>query len=223
MSLLADHNLPFAIALGAMLLLSLLQIIGLGDLDSGSDVDVDLDADVSADLDAHASADGLPDVGVLGAVTTLLGIGRVPFLIWLIVFLFLFAGIGVSIQSLAQRLTGAPLYSWLAAVITLGATLPVTSALVRPLARILPRDETSAVALNTLVGRRAQITTGTARTGYPARASVRDQFGHTHHVMVEPHDANSELHEGDELLLVRREAQIFFGISVAERTLAPLS
>lgn len=215
MGLLADYNLPFAIALGVMLLLSVLQIIGVGDLD--------LDGDVDLDVDVDAGVDTTGDVGAMGVFTTLLGLGRVPFLVWLIVFLFLFAAIGVGIQSLAENLTGSPLYSWLAAIISLGATIPATSVLVRPLGRILPQDETDAVGLDSLVGRRGQITTGHARTGYPARAKVRDMHGHTHHVMVEPHEQSGEMHEGDEVLLVRREGQLFFGMPLAVRKLAPIN
>jgi hypothetical protein len=221
MSLLADYNLPFAIAFGAMLLLSLMQIIGVGDL-----FDLDADLDIDADLDAaaaDASADFDGGTSIMGGITTLLGLGRVPFMIWLIVFLFLFASIGVSIQSMAGNLLGAPLYALLAAVITFGVTLPVTATLVRPLGRILPQDETTAVGIDSLVGRRATITTGHARTGYPARAKAFDRHGQTHHVMVEPHEAGSEIHEGEEVLLVRREGQTFFGVPLAERKLAPIN
>lgn len=215
MSLLADYNLPFAIAFGAMLLLSVLQIIGVGDL-----FDFDADVDLDADLDTPASFDG--SASIMGGITTLLGLGRVPFLIWLVTFLFLFAAIGVSIQALAGDLLGAPLDALLAAAVTFAASLPVTATLVRPLGRILPQDETSAVGIDSLVGRRASITTGIARKGYPARAKVRDRHGQTHHVMVEPHEDASEMGEGDEVLLVRREGQTFFAVPLAERKLAPV-
>lgn len=216
MSLLADYNLPFAIAFGAMLLLALIQIIGVGDL-----FDLDTDLDIDADLDSPADFDG--SASIMGGITTLLGLGRVPFLIWLMTFLFLFACIGVALQSFAGDLIGAPLDALLAAVITFGATLPATATLVRPLGRIMPQDETSAVGIDSLVGRRATITTGQARQGYPARSKVRDRHGQTHHVMVEPHEATSEFHEGDEVLLVRREGQTFYGVPLAERKLAPLN
>ena len=216
MGLLADYNLPFAIAFGAMLLISVMQIIGVGDLfDSDVDFDIDTDVDTSADFGGSAS--------IMGGITTLLGIGRVPFLIWLVTFLFLFAAIGVGLQSLASDLLGAPLHALLAAVVSFGATLPATATLVRPLARIMPQDETSAVGIDSLVGRRATITTGTARQGYPARAKAYDRHGQAHNVMVEPHEAGSEIHEGDEVLLVRREGQTFFGVPLAERKLAPLN
>ena len=209
MSLLADYNLPFAIALGVMLLLSLIQFIGVGDM---------FNADVEASVDAEVSFDG----SLMGGITTLLGIGRVPFLVWLMVFLFLFAAIGLGIQQLSDMLLGVPLYSWLAALVSAGATLPATAVLVCPLGRLLPQDETDAVHVESLVGRRAVITIGHAATGSPARAKVLDFHGTTHHVMVEPHESGTEVHEGEEVLLVRREGQVFFGMPLAERRLSPV-
>lgn len=206
MSLLADYNLPFAVALVVMVLLALLQAVGLGAMFGDSDLD--------ADADGH---DGIAD-GLLA----FLGVGRVPFMVWLASFLLLFAALGVGIQSLADGLLGAPLDRWVAAALAAVAALPVTGVLVRPLAAILPGDETSAVGLDSLVGRRATIVVGRAAAGHPARARVLDHHGRAHHVMVEPHEADSEMLEGDEVLLVRREGEAFYGVALQERRLAPL-
>lgn len=208
MTIFADGNLPFTMALAAMLLLAVLQIIGVGDL---FNTDVDLDTDAGPGEAA----------GLGGALTTLLGIGRVPFFAWLMVFLFLFAGIGFGTQALADGLLGAPFDALLASVLAFVAAIPATSVAVRPLGRIMPQDETSAVSLQTLVGRRAVIEHGRAARGFPARAKVRDRHGHTHHVMVEPHEDTSEILAGDEVLLVRREGQTFYASPVAERRLSP--
>lgn len=217
MSLLADYNLPFAIALGLMLLLTLLQVIGLGDWDFGADFDVDADLNVDGEIADPTSA------GFGGALLSLLGLGKVPLFVWLIVFLLLFAVIGMAVQAFASDLTGAPLYPWLAALIAGGATIPLTAGVVRPIGRIMPQDETTAVGLDSLVGRRAKVTDGKAEKGSPARARVRDRFGHAHYVMVEPHEDASVIPAGDEILLVRREGQTFFGVPLAERKLAPMS
>jgi hypothetical protein len=203
MSLLAAYNMPFAAALVLMVLLALLQVVGLGHLFGDHDLDTD-----------H---DGLAD-GML----SLLGVGRVPFMVWLASFLLTFAALGVGIQALADGLLGAPLGRWVAAAIAAVAALPVTGVLVRPLAAIMPHDETSAVGLDSLVGRRAQIVNGRAAAGHPARARVHDQHGHAHYVMVEPHEPDSEMLEGDDLLLVRRESETFYGVALQERRLAPL-
>lgn len=220
MSLLAEYNLPFAIAFGLMVLALLLQLIGLGDFDFGGDVDLDVDID-AADFDAEAVE--APSAGIGGALLTLLGLGRVPLMVWLMVFLLLFTVVGLGIQLFAADLTGAPLYPWLAALFSAGASLPATSLIVRPLGHLLPQDETSAVGLGSLVGRRGIVTTGRAERGSPARTRVRDRFGHAHHVMLEPHEDASVIHEGDEVLLVRREGNTFFGVPLAERKLAPMS
>lgn len=208
MTLLEPHNMPFAAALVIMLILAIVQLIGIADF---GDADFDLDAD----------GDGLPDAGMFDGLLTLLGIGRVPLTIWLALFLFLFAGIGLSVQELATSLTGSPLDSWLAALIAGVAALPVTGVFARPLGRILPKDHTTAVSTESLIGRRATITDGVARTGSPARARVKDVHGQTHYVMVEPHEASSEIHAGDEVLLVRREGGQFFATALAERRLSP--
>ena len=208
MTLLEPHNMPFAAALVIMLILAIVQLIGVADF---GDADVDLDTD----------GESLPDASMLDGLLTVLGIGRVPLTIWLALFLFLFAGIGLSIQELAANLTGNPLYSWLAALIAGVAALPVTGIFARPLGRIMPKDHTTAVSTDSLVGRRARITDGIARQASPARARVKDVHGQSHYVMVEPHEASSELHAGDEVLLVRREGNQFYATALAERRLSP--
>ena len=206
MTVFEPHNLPFAAALAVMLVLAAIQLVGRGDFFE-TDVDVDGDAAISP--------------GAIDGLFTLLGIGRVPFTIWLALFLLLFAGIGVGVQSLAEGMAGAPLDRWLAAALAGVGALPVTGVLARPLGAIMPQDETTAVPLDALLGRRAHITDGIARSGSPARARVRDYHGHPHHVMVEPHEAASELHAGDEVLLVRREGESFYATALAERRLSP--
>jgi hypothetical protein len=196
------HNLPFAAALGVMLVLAIVQMFGLGDF---------------GDADAEPGA----EAGTLDGLATVLGLGRVPFTIWLALFLLLFAGLGLGIQELAANLTGGPLDAWLASIFAGGAALPVTAVMVRPLAAVLPQDESTAVTLDQLVGRRARVTDGVARRGSPARARVTDQHGHPHHVMIEPHEADSEIPAGDEALLVRREGETFYAAALAERRLSP--
>lgn len=207
MTLLEAYNLPFAAALVLVGVLFVIQLFGV--------LDFDLDLDTDADGDAALGT------GALGGLLTLLGLGRVPLTIWLVAFLLVFAAVGVGGQALAASLTGAPLDRWLAAVLAGGAALPLTAGLVRPLGAILPQDESSAIDVATLVGRRAIVTDGTARTGSPARARVRDAFGQDHYVMVEPHEVDGQLPAGDEILLVRREGNQFYATALAERRLSP--
>lgn len=213
MTLLEVHNLPFAIALAALFVIAFLQVIGAGDLfDSGGDLEIELDADV---------ADGLEASGFMDGVSTLLGLGKVPFLIWLSCLLFVFSVTGVVGQWIIDSTTGSPLGAGLAALIAAAAALPLNGLFVRPIGKLLPKDETTAVGLESLVRRDAVIQTGTSRSGSPARAKVKDAFGQPHFVMVEPHDPTVELGEGETVLLVRREGQLFFGVAYQSPNLRP--
>ena len=198
MSLLDASNLPFVIALAALALIALVQVTGLGDVLEGV-----------GDFDA----DGGLDAGGLGeALTALFGLGRVPLLIWLACLLLIFGGIGLIGQAWIADLLGAPLAAGWAALAAGAAALPLNSLAMRPLGAVIPKDETTAIGLDELVRRDAEIQIGTARAGSPARAKVVDIHGQAHFVMVEPHDASSEFKAGDTVLLVRREGQTFYGV-----------
>ena len=211
MTLLEPYNLPFAIALAALFAIGLLQIIGVGDFFE-SDVEIEVDADV---------ADGLEASGFMDGFMTLLGLGKVPFLIWLSMLLFVFALVGVGGQALINGLTGAPFSAGIAAVLAAGVALPLNGLLARPVGKLFPDDLTTAVSLESLVRRDAVIQTGTARASSPARAKVKDAYGHPHYVMVEPHDASAELTEGETVMLVRREGELFFGVRYESPMLQP--
>ncbi|GMN03404.1 YqiJ family protein [Erythrobacter sp. MTPC3] len=206
MSLLEPHNLPFAVAIALLGFVAIMQIFGLADF-FGADADVDINLD--ADMDGP---DAISGSGFVEGLLSLIGLGRVPFLVWLTLFLVLFAAIGVSGQALAISLLGAPLHAGLAAVLSGIGTLPVNGLLVRPVGALLPKDETSAVGLDSLVRRDAEIQIGTAKAGSPARSKVIDMHGQPHFVMVEPHDPDTQLKEGETVLLVRREGGTFYGV-----------
>lgn len=194
--LLAPENLPFGVALCLMVLIGLVEALGLGLGAAHLDLDTDLHAD--------------------GDFLGWLGFGRVPLLILLVIFLALFALIGFGLQQLAGTLFGAPLSPWLAGPAAAILTLPLLGATARGAARVMPGDETSAVHRDSLLGKRATVTVGTARVGSPARARVHDQHGQQHFVMVEPTDERTLVPEGQSLLLVRREGDIFIGLAEGE-------
>ena len=204
MTLFEAYNLPFAGAAILLVFIALAQLIGMGDMFEGAEADIDLEVDLDADPTA---AGGLSD-----ALQTVFGIGRVPFLIWLSVLLFAFTVIGVVGQQVLASVLGAPLPAWLAAIAAGAAALPMTGVLTRPLERLLPKDETSAVGLDSLVRRDAEIQLGRATAGSPARSKVIDRHGHPHFVMVEPNDPEATLEQGETVMLVRREGQTFFGV-----------
>jgi hypothetical protein len=119
------------------------------------------------------------------------------------------------LQQIAAGWTGGLLPAPAAGAAALAVAFPLTSLLSRLLARILPTDETSAVSLATLVGRRGHIVLGEAAAACPARARVRDAHGLSHYVLVEPNLPGERLAEGEEILLVAREPGHFRAIAVA--------
>jgi hypothetical protein len=186
--ILAPENWLFSSALCLMLMIGIIEAAGLGGL--------------GADLDGDAS---LPDW---------LSIGSLPLSIALIVLLGTFGVSGFTVQQAAAAWMGEPLPALSAAAAALLIAAPATGYFGRLVARILPADETTAVSLDTLIGRRGRIVLGTASRDLPARARVRDAFGHSHYVLVAPHLAGETLREGDEILLIERAAGAFLAIAV---------
>jgi hypothetical protein len=187
----AGENLAFVIALGTMVLIGLVEAVGLGSSALGHDLDLDADGDW------------------LGW----LGFGRLPLLMLLVVFLACFSVIGLVGQQIALSSFGALLPGWIAIPAAGVAALPATGGMARIIGAIMPRDETTAIGIDQLVGLHAQIVVGTATQGSPAKARVRDFHGQVHHVMVEPDIASARFAEGAEVLLVRREDHLFRAIS----------
>lgn len=194
--LMAAENFAFVSALLLMVLIGVVQVIGLG-----------IDTHVDAHLDSH------PDL------LSWLGVGRLPLLMLLVVFLAIFGTTGLIGQQAIHDATGdllAPLFAIPAAVV---AALPLTGFAARVLARILPHDHTTAIDLDDLVGEAARIVTGRAAAGSPARARVEDRHGQAHYVMVEPNNPAEIFDEGETILIVRREGQLFRAISRGDHRL----
>jgi Protein of unknown function (DUF1449) len=194
----ADQNLPFAGAGFLLMGLMLIQMLGAADLVP------DMDSDMDGEVDGFGTADGL---------LSFLGLGRLPLMIWLALLLLCFMIIGYAGQQIISGMTGGMLPAGLAALGAGAAAIPLTAILARPIGRIMPKDETTAVSIDSLVGRFATIDNGTATPGNPARAKVKDVFGHIHNVMVEPDNDGQRFAPGEKLLLVRREGDVFKAIS----------
>jgi hypothetical protein len=194
----AAPNIAFVSAIVLMLLIGVVELLGLGGA-------FDLDADI----------DG-------GDLLSWLGVGRLPLLMLLVVFLALFGGLGLVGQQLSLDTTGALITPWIAVPASLAASLPLTGLAARGLARILPQDHTTAIPLDALVGRFGSIVTGRAATGSPARARVEDHHGQPHYVMVEPDNPGQVFEEGEHVLLVRREDGLFRAIARGDHRLPRL-
>lgn len=204
----AKQNLPFTVSLTLMLFIALLEgvgsLMGLGMsqlLDTiAPDIDIDIDS---------------PEIESPSGLTKFLGwlrIGQVPALVLLIVFLTSFGLVGLGIQTIAKNIFGTLAPASLACLPTLMISIPILRTFGGILAKILPKDETDAVSEESYIGRTASIVLGTASHGNPAQAKLKDNFGTTHYIMVEPH-INGDVFEAEtSVLIVSRNGSVFKAI-----------
>lgn len=149
----------------------------------------------------------LPDFHGDSALDQWLGwlhLGKVPALVLLLLFLTGYTVFGYSLQLVAQGLWGAYLPAWLAGTLAVPAGLATVRGLGALIAHIIPRDESSAISDQTLLGRVGVISGGVARRGLAAQARVRDSLGRPHYLMVEPDLEADVFEEGTQVLIVRK-------------------
>ena len=116
---------------------------------------------------------------------------------------------GLFLQSFAQNTFGAMLPTWFASAAAFAVSLPAVRLVGGVLARILPKDETSAVSEQSFIGRVGTITLGTARHNSPAEAKLVDEYGQTHYIMVAPDLPEDEFKQGDQVLIVHQAGSLF--------------
>lgn len=208
--LLATENKVFTIALALMLLIAVLEVVALFVGNSMSDA---LDSLLpETDLHAHAEIGHPDNDAALSRFLGWLRIGQVPLLMLLVVWLCNFGLLGLLLQALSHSLLG-----W---YLPLLVSLPLTFMLSLPLLRfgggvlqkVMPKDETTAVSEDSLIGRVAIITLGQARQGFPAEARVKDQHGYSHYIRLEPDSSGCSFDQGSEVLLLTRQGTVYQGI-----------
>ena len=193
----APQTVPFGVAI--LILIGLGVIEALGALIALSPSQM---LDQSFELE-HPDVDG-----PLGW----LHVGKVPVLVLFILFLLGFAVSGYLIQMFCIGMFGNYLPAMLAVVPAGFIGLSTVRGVGGLVARIIPKDETTAVSEQTLIGRAGVVVTGTARQGMAAEVKVRDQYGNYHYLMVEPDDAGEEFEQGTEVLIVKKQGAKYLGI-----------
>jgi len=187
----AEQTLPFGIAFALIIGIGLLE--GIGMLISLSPSNL---------LDNF-----IPEIDGDGGLDRVLGwlhLGKVPALVLLLLFLMGYTLFGYGLQIVARGLFGGYLPAWIAGVLAVPSGLATVRGLGALVAHIIPRDETSSVSEQTLIGRVGVIVGGTARRGFAAQARVRDGLGRSHYLMVEPDLDDDVLEDGTQVLIVSK-------------------
>ena len=200
-------NLLFSVSLSLMLLLGILECLLLI---VGSSSQGFLDQFVPDQLveTPHAELDVHLDHSAFVQFLDWLYLGRIPMLVWLIIFLTIYALTGFIIQSIFYSFSAHYFSIWIAAPACLILCMPLVRICSAFIARILPKDETTAIHSDELLGRTAIIILGEARQNYPAQARVKDQFGQSHYILVEP-ETDITFTQGEEVLLSERTSMGF--------------
>jgi Protein of unknown function (DUF1449) len=188
---------PFTVALGV--LIGIVAIEGLSTI-MGHSVSHTFDGMFDGDHDADTHAGG----GMLGGALDWLNVGRAPLLALLAVALGIFAASGFILQGIAGGII-APLPGWIAAVLAVLPTIPVTRWVSRALAKVMPRDETYVTEEAEFVGHTGIVTMGPVRRGVIARMKLQDRFGNWHFPKVEPFEEADEIPEGTLVLVVEQQ------------------
>lgn len=202
----APQNLPFGIGFALIVGIALLE--GLGMLISMSPSNL---------LD-----DLLPEIHGDSGLDRVLGwlhVGKVPALVLLLLFLSGYTVFGYSLQIVTNGLFGGYLPAWLAGLLAVPAGMTTVRGLGSLIAHIIPRDETSAVSEQSLIGRVGIIVSGNAQRGLAAQAKVKDEHGRSHYMMVEPDIDGEVFAEGAQVLLVRKAGAFYRCIANPHPTL----
>jgi Protein of unknown function (DUF1449) len=203
----APETLPFGVAFGVLIGLAIIEGIGAFAAASPSAWLEDLLPD-HAGHDVH---DG-PHGDVLDGTLGWLHVGKVPLLVLAVLFLLGFALGGYVLQVFARAVLGSFVPAWLASIPAVLIGLTTVRGLGALIAHIVPKDESSAISDQTLIGRAGVVTTGTARAGLAAQVRVRDAYGRAHYLMVEPDLPDEQFVEGTTVLLVKKTGAIWRGI-----------
>jgi Protein of unknown function (DUF1449) len=202
----APENLPFGIGLALIVAVAVLE--GAGMLMSFS----------MSNLIDEWLPDAHPESG-LDKVLGWLHLGRVPTMVLLLIFLTGYTLFGYALQMVSRGLFDSYLPAWAAGLVAVAPALATVRGLGAVVAHIVPRDETSAVSAQTLVGRVGVVTGGQARRGLAAQARVRDAHGRSHYLMVEPDLDDEVFEEGAQVLIVRKSGAFYRCIANPHPTL----
>lgn len=202
----AEQNLPFGI--GFALIIGIALVEGIGMLVSLS----------PSNLLDHLIPDIEGDSG-LDRVLGWLHLGKVPALVLLLLFLSGYTLFGYGLQMVAYGLFGGYLPALIAGLLAVPAGMATVRSLGALIAHIIPRDETSSVSEQSLLGRVGVIVGGVAKKGLAAQARVKDGHGRSHYLMVEPDLDDEHFGEGTQVLIVRKAGAFYRCIANPHPTL----
>ena len=192
--LLDDANFWFSCALGIVIALFILEMVGMF---FGISLLGLVDDQAALDADADTSS-GFTEFG------SWLALDRVPLLVWLVLLLTTFGSAGLTFNFLSLTLLDTYFARWLITLLAVVAGLFFTARFGTFIARLLPKQESSATTADELVGTVGHITVGVARQNSPAEGKFVDAHGQPHYLLVEPLEPDEQFSQGEKILLIQK-------------------
>ena len=192
--LLDDANFWFSCALGIVIALFILEMAGMF---FGVSLLGLVDDQAALDADADTSS-GFTEFG------SWLALDRVPLLVWLVLLLTTFGSAGLTFNFLSLTLLDTYFARWLITLLAVIAGLFFTARFGSFIARLLPKQESSATTADELVGTVGHITVGVARQNSPAEGKFIDAHGQPHYLLVEPFEPDEQFSQGEKILLIQK-------------------
>ena len=196
-----DINFPYTLALFFVLLLAAAEgvflLIGGSLLEMMGKV---LPINIDSDFDVSSEPSGF--VKLLGW----LNINKLPLLVWLVIMFSSFAVTGYIVTFNVHSIFGLALPFWLSSPFALIGMGIITHHLGNFVAKVAPKEQSSAVHTDSFEGLTAKITLGVASKSNPAEALLQDEFNQKHYVMVEPENADEKFAQGAEVVLIKKAA-----------------
>ncbi|TRX58087.1 DUF1449 family protein [Thalassomonas sp. M1454] len=171
-----------------------------------------LDDLVDIDIDTQANISN-------GGLTSLLGwlcLNKLPLLVWLVLLLTSFALGGLIYNYIVITTIQFEFLFWLSKPVALITALISTHYLGARIAKVIPKNESSATSTTEFAGRVATITLGKASSGNAAQAVLIDDYQQKHYVMVEPEQKTQEFPQGTDVVLLEKKASSWIAASLKQ-------
>lgn len=150
-------------------------------------------------------APGSPNIGKWEVLLGWLTLGQIPPYFFLLLFLATFGTIGSLLQYAFFSVLDSPMVFWLAVPIAFVLSVPFIRVGVKLIKKALPKEDTSALMENEIIGKIVNIPLGQATYDTSAEAKFVDKHGQTHYIMIVSADKNKCYNSQDDLIVVKKE------------------
>lgn len=142
-----------------------------------------------------------------------LNAGHLPMTLFVASAAAMFGIAGLGLQQSATVLVGHSLPLLAAIPIAAIAAIPSTHLVSRGLGSLLPKTETTAISADELLGLSGTVMAGIGKRGQPVQVRLRDQFGQSHYIQVEPVRDDETFTQGQMVQLTSRDGPLYLAIA----------